>query len=193
MLPGRLRKWRNRRGFTTSELAEKMGELGQPIHASAVTKIEKGDRGVTLDEWIAFAAALNVPPVALILPLDGAHARVHLTTKSEIHPHLALEWIIGAEPLASTRRYAIDQTGWQEGSHEVRLWHRLRVAQDAVHTADQRLRALKDDEETRQARIERLRELVATTTEMQRAGVTPPQMPAEWRKDIESLGLEGDI
>ena len=92
-VPRQLLKWRIHRGLTTQRLAAMMEELGEPLHASAITKVERGDRKVSLDEVFAFAAALAVPPVLLLVPLDGKESRLRVTDKSEIHPHLVLDWI----------------------------------------------------------------------------------------------------
>lgn len=205
IFPRRLSWWRDNRRLTTQKLADLMDELGEPIHPSAITKIEKGRREVTLDEWIAFSAALNVPPVALILPLDGKPSRVHLTRKSEIHPHLALEWAIGQEPLVNTRRTVIDQAEWQSGSQEVRLWMRLRQAENEVHKAYfavasdefvKKGRFVKKDDamriEDRRGYVDWLKELLRVRTQMERNNITPPRLSPEWSRDIKALRLEGE-
>jgi transcriptional regulator with XRE-family HTH domain len=53
----RLREEREQRGWTQAELA---GRSGTGLHPTAVTRIERGERGVSLNEALAFAAALGV-------------------------------------------------------------------------------------------------------------------------------------
>jgi transcriptional regulator with XRE-family HTH domain len=53
----RLREEREQRGWTQAELAERSGT---GLHPTAVTRIERSERGVSLNEALAFAAALGV-------------------------------------------------------------------------------------------------------------------------------------
>src|SRR5215217_3344912 len=63
-----IRAVRERRGLTQQQLAARLGELGRPIQASAVAKVEAGDRRVDVDDLAAFAVALNVSPARLLVP-----------------------------------------------------------------------------------------------------------------------------
>lgn len=65
-----LRRFRTFRGITTEALAEQVANRGVPIQASAITKIEKEQRRVSVDELMALAVALNVTPNSLLLPTD---------------------------------------------------------------------------------------------------------------------------
>lgn len=56
------------RGWSTYELAGKLSKMGRPIAPSAVAKIERGERQVTVDDLMALAIALGVSPVTLLLP-----------------------------------------------------------------------------------------------------------------------------
>lgn len=68
-----LRRIRSTRGLTTEQLAGKLVERGVTINPSSITKIEKQDRRVTVDEMAALANALDVEPVALLRP-EGTDA-----------------------------------------------------------------------------------------------------------------------
>ena len=48
-------------------LATRTGELGYPIHRTAISKIESGERVVTVAELIILAAALSTTPMALLV------------------------------------------------------------------------------------------------------------------------------
>lgn len=205
VFPLQLLKWRTRRGLTTQGLAEVMDELGEPMHASAITKIEQGTRKVSLDEAFAFAAALNVPPVALLLPLDGQRRRVRVTSKSEIHPHLALDWIAGDSPLVSTNRAVIGVREWKEGAHHVRLYRELRDAQDAVgaafravsHSEFMEGRTPKQAAKSASQEVQRRRKQYAHALEglaevldaMEAAGIRSPEMHKTYRDDMAKLNL----
>lgn len=54
-----------------SELSDRMGELGQPLGITGLSKIENGKRGVDLDELVGLARALDVPPLLLIFPIGS--------------------------------------------------------------------------------------------------------------------------
>lgn len=65
-----LRACRERKGWKQRHLAERLTELGDKVHQTAVAKIENGEKKVTLDQAIEIAAALDVSPLALFLPRD---------------------------------------------------------------------------------------------------------------------------
>jgi len=60
----RLRRLREGRGWTQAELADRVRFANQSI----ISKIESGDRKVTIDEAFALAEALGIEPAALIAP-----------------------------------------------------------------------------------------------------------------------------
>jgi transcriptional regulator with XRE-family HTH domain len=66
----RLRETRQARGgLSQGELAARMREAGHPtIDKAAVLRIEKGTRGVSLDEALALASVLNAVPAQLFTP-----------------------------------------------------------------------------------------------------------------------------
>jgi transcriptional regulator with XRE-family HTH domain len=74
MTPGedfreRVTRMRERAGWSQSELARRVSEqLTRPLSQSALSRIETGDRAVTIDEAYALAFAFNVEPAELIAP-----------------------------------------------------------------------------------------------------------------------------
>ncbi|MGK4581766.1 helix-turn-helix transcriptional regulator [Kitasatospora sp. HPMI-4] len=60
------------RGLSAPELASACSALGVPVTPNAINKIETARReSLRLEEALAFAIALNLPLVSLIVPLDG--------------------------------------------------------------------------------------------------------------------------
>ncbi|MEU1445492.1 helix-turn-helix domain-containing protein [Streptomyces mirabilis] len=59
---------RQSRSLSTTALALKMAALGRPMHATGVTKIEKGDRRVDVDDLAVLAKALHVSVTQLLEP-----------------------------------------------------------------------------------------------------------------------------
>ncbi|OYN82964.1 helix-turn-helix domain-containing protein [Mycolicibacterium sphagni] len=55
-------------GSSYVKVSERTRELGVPIHRTALGKIEKGERDVTVRELVAIAAALDTSPLALLFP-----------------------------------------------------------------------------------------------------------------------------
>lgn len=102
------------RGWSTYELSGKLAKAGRPIGASAVAKIERGERQVTVDDLMALASALRVSPSALLLPLkDGPHETVDITGVGEIAADRAWDWLDG-KPLTV-----------EPGNYDVLLEHDL--------------------------------------------------------------------
>ena len=92
----RLRETRRARGITQSELAELMTARGRPMSQSALLRIEKGTRGLTLDEAIAFAALLPAVPANLLTPPDGAI--VMLTDAMGLRGGEMRDWLRTGDP-----------------------------------------------------------------------------------------------
>lgn len=60
-----VRRFRVGQGLTTEQLAGRVAAL-RPMYATTITKIEKEDRRVDVDDLVAIAQALNVPPMELL-------------------------------------------------------------------------------------------------------------------------------
>jgi transcriptional regulator with XRE-family HTH domain len=75
----RLRAVRQQRGLTLSQLESSLAQLGRPIQLSTLSKIEKGQRLVNVDDLMALSLALDVPPNLLLLPANAAVEKVQLT------------------------------------------------------------------------------------------------------------------
>lgn len=87
-------------------LVARLDQLGLPLNQSVITRIERGTRKVSLDEAIALAAALDVAPVHLFLPI-GDEGRVSVTPSAEVPARVARQWALGIRALdpVNTRFY----------------------------------------------------------------------------------------
>jgi transcriptional regulator with XRE-family HTH domain len=94
----RLSAERKRKGWTQRRLGERMAAIGSPIDRSVLAKIEAGGRKVTVDEVIAFAYALGVPPMSLLLPPDN-QGEVNLAGGVSVPVGRARAWWREADPL----------------------------------------------------------------------------------------------
>ena len=192
-----LRRFREekRPRLTTDALAERLRKLGAPIHPTAITKIEKGGRKVTVDEWLLFAAALDVPPPLLLCPL-GTEDRLEVTANSRIHPHLALDWLCGEERLPDTGRYASgDPVEWRRNAAPLLLFRQLRQQQNEVHRTRATMQRAEFAssksviQEARRNYMSALQDLAATLEEMAAREIRPPKLATEIVSDMSRLGI----
>jgi transcriptional regulator with XRE-family HTH domain len=94
-----LRRVRTRKGWNQQQLADALHELGAPIDRATISKIETGERRITLDEVFLFAYALGVSPAALVLPRP-ARSMVAVTPTTSVTALEALHWLRGVYSLA---------------------------------------------------------------------------------------------
>ncbi|MFJ6438679.1 helix-turn-helix domain-containing protein [Streptomyces sp. NPDC091416] len=94
----RLREVRN---LTIYALSGALGEAGRPITPSAVAKIEKQQRQVTVDDLAALATVFNVSPAALLLPMSEAD-EVEVTGAGAVRAAAAWAWANSQRPLRLT-------------------------------------------------------------------------------------------
>ena len=57
---------RQRLGWDQARLAERVTEAGRPMSSSVLGKVEAGTRRVDVDDLVALASALDVPPARLL-------------------------------------------------------------------------------------------------------------------------------
>jgi transcriptional regulator with XRE-family HTH domain len=100
-----LRRIRRQREMTTAQLSRRLAELGQPIQDTGITKIEKGERRVDVDDLMALALALGVTPNALLLP------------------HMELAGLISYEGPLAPRQNARAEEMWAWATGELPLGH----------------------------------------------------------------------
>jgi len=98
-----------------------MGELGQPIGITGLSKIENGRRGVDLDELVALARALDVPPLMLVFPLGRART-VEVLPGETVDTWHAVKWFTSAVDLPADSPI----TQFREQDRLVAEWWSLR-------------------------------------------------------------------
>ena len=100
-LADRLLALRNAHGWTQTELAERMRSFGWSWDRTTVAKLESGSRQLSLDEFIALAWVLGVPPGALVTPLRTSERLAVTPATSQTSVEVWL-WF-GGRPLALGR------------------------------------------------------------------------------------------
>lgn len=59
------------RGLTQHQLAARCTALGRPMSNTALSRTERAHRRCDIDDLVALATALGVPPMTLLLPLPS--------------------------------------------------------------------------------------------------------------------------
>ncbi|WP_131813935.1 helix-turn-helix domain-containing protein [Mycolicibacter kumamotonensis] len=89
-----IRSTREMQNVSAVKLAARATELGFPIHRIAISKLESGERAVTLPELIVLAAALNTAPLALLLP-GPADEAIEILPDNKMTNAAAIGWFTG--------------------------------------------------------------------------------------------------
>ncbi|MGH9045339.1 MAG: helix-turn-helix domain-containing protein [Acidimicrobiales bacterium] len=107
-LAANLRALRDR--VPVRELSKRMAEIGRPIVPSGITKIEKGERRVDVDDLVALALALDTTPNRLLLDGRADESAIELSGSVKVSRRSAWRWATGEQPLPNrtfdTGRYA---------------------------------------------------------------------------------------
>jgi transcriptional regulator with XRE-family HTH domain len=91
---------RKARHMEQAEVADRMNELGRPMSAPVVSKTEKLDRRIDVDDLVAFAVALGVTPNRLLLPGNVRDDElIELLPEVRVSAMDAWKWATGDEPL----------------------------------------------------------------------------------------------
>lgn len=93
-----VKAFRERLPLTTEQLAERVSGLGRPMRANTITKIEKGQRRVDIDDAVALAVALEVNLTTLVLPYRTTGS-AQLTETTTVDAGDAWDWADGRRPL----------------------------------------------------------------------------------------------
>jgi hypothetical protein len=120
-----------------------MDELGQPVPASGITRIEKGDRRVDVDDLIAFALALNVSPNALLLPARWDNDPVELTPNKSLSSRTAWLWAEGRAPandygVSPAEIVVTNDSDEDEAAVEAEYWAQREAYESLTHPPERR-------------------------------------------------------
>lgn len=94
-----VKQLRKDRGLKLSEVAGRVTDLGRPMSLNTVSKIERGERQVSVDDLVALAIALDVSPNRLLLTPTSGEERVELTRDSGATAETVWRWATGEHAL----------------------------------------------------------------------------------------------
>jgi transcriptional regulator with XRE-family HTH domain len=212
VLGERLAYYRERAGLTQAQLAERTEALGHPMNRVTVAKIEGAARerpriadrtradNATLTDILVLAAALDVPPVLLFVPL-GRTEEVEVGNL-RVHPHVLVDWFGGDAPLATAPRGKVVSRldRWADNAGTVQMFRHLRTLQDRAQRSaadvDHLERHGTDDEAARGRVVfdRRLADLDRHLATMASAGIDSlPAMPSAWVARMSELRLAEEV
>lgn len=90
--------WRKVRGLQQRDLSQRMAEVGRPMLPTVISKIERGDRRVDIDDLVALSLALRVGLLRLLLPATSPDEPVELTDSVALSARDAWECLEGDKP-----------------------------------------------------------------------------------------------
>jgi transcriptional regulator with XRE-family HTH domain len=96
------------RGWKKTDLAKRLEELGHPMHPVVLGRIAQGQTratNVSLEDVLAIAYALEVPPAQMMYPYDKETSVRIVGNRPAVAPSELYRWTVGFEPLEG-----IDQT-----------------------------------------------------------------------------------
>lgn len=192
-----IQRVRKARQLKQSDVSKLLKAAGRPTLATVVSKIERGERRIDVDDLVAFGRALGVPPVLLLYPL-GTDEEVEVLPGQHVHTGAAFRWFVGQGPFPSDlipqgeisdttglpEWYENPEAGWQEGAAPVALWqkHAEQVAEwYRVPTITRRMRLSEMEDRAERARLWGQAEdaLKQTRATMRMRGLKPPRLPEE--------------
>lgn len=121
-----------------ADVANAASDEGRPTLPTAVHKIERGTRQITVDDLVTLAVVLDVSPLRLLLPVDEHDAEVALTPETRVLARQAWAWALGRRPLPDS---STDAGAFRRDS--VPTWERAYEMHTAVQVADELVRRLK--------------------------------------------------
>lgn len=90
-----IRRIRRVRNLDQKEVSALLKAIGRPMLPTVLSKIERGERRIDVDDLVAIALVLNVSPVALLLPPESGDRRIKLTDGHEVPSRTAWQWAEG--------------------------------------------------------------------------------------------------
>lgn len=176
----RVQDLRKQRGMIAQDLADKVTALGYPLNRATLAGFEAGRRtSINLPEFLALAAALNVPPAELIAP-QGTGEPIELLPGQQTEDWAALRWLCGddAQSLELLRKHDKYVQDWRTDQQTVTELRQKANGVTSVQPTNERAALLNKTA----ADYEKAAELAAMALgayrqSMRAQGLVPPMLP----------------
>lgn len=156
---------RKRRRLHLTEMEERLRNLGTPIPRQGLMKLERAERRVDLDEVVALARVLDVPPLTLLFPIGRAEP-TQVLPGHHLDAWSAAKWFCGDAHLDDGEQSA-------EAADVARFREHDRLVETIRQAVDD-LDLLGTDRDREYRRRLATRSLNAVRAEIRRRGLTPP-------------------
>lgn len=200
----RISHLRGRRGWSAAQLARECASVGaRHVTADVIANIESGRRSsdtgerrrdVTVDELAQFAAALGVPPIALLVPA-GNSPYVRVTSTAQAQSDDFLRWITGRSLLPGLPVEPKRRAWFKDAAEPVQLLQSVAGIKASLISETERLRSLRgtDNEYLKTKFLHRqsdsAEKLIETLDRLLEAEVQPPPISREIAEIVQGLGL----
>lgn len=126
VVAARVKLLRSERRLSARQLAEMVAACGVPMDRDVLANIETGRRrSVAVGEWLALAAALDVPPLALLLPTPE-QGRLEVIPRAALDEMAMRSWVSGQAPLST---FTGPSPKWEDVSAYVQQWRSAEARQ----------------------------------------------------------------
>ncbi|MFE9391179.1 helix-turn-helix domain-containing protein [Streptomyces sp. NPDC006784] len=179
---------RKARGMNKKDLSEAVAAVGRPIPPLGVSRLEAGARRVDADDLVAVALALNVSPVALLMPPDWGDDLVSLTPTLRVGATTAWRWAEGKGPATDWGRgeVRVGVMDDEDDAKEREFWRQREEYEALTHPPERRRAAQHPLSQTAEALSGRVSRLVGVDggdpdtalRELKRARATLAQLTA---------------
>jgi len=177
-----IRRRRDAKGWTVARLAERCSELGYPIKRTTFSNLEGGLRkSIGLAELVVIAAALELPPALLAVPLGQAET-VEVLPGRERGQWTAFKWFTGQgvgpgrEHLAPFVEHAECATDVLDATDNAARWN---AWAGEAETDAERQRLTEQAELAEKLVHSAERALLEARARIAGAGMVPPRLPTE--------------
>ncbi|MHA6761806.1 helix-turn-helix domain-containing protein [Streptacidiphilus sp. PAMC 29251] len=92
-----IERLRKARQLHQKDLSALLAGVGRPMLPTVISKMERGERRIDVDDLVALALALNVSPSTLLLPPTSGSDPVALTERCSVSSRTAWNWAEGQQ------------------------------------------------------------------------------------------------
>ncbi|MFD9813693.1 helix-turn-helix domain-containing protein [Streptomyces sp. NPDC059080] len=128
VIAGEVFRYRRNQGMSAQALSDRCTDLGMAVPRAVISNLENGRRtSVSVAEILVLAAALDIPPAALVFPV-GYTEETEALPGANVPPFEAVRWFAGEEHSATPT----PATDTPPAPHSHTTWRRAGAAGEAI-------------------------------------------------------------